>query len=131
METNALRHVPVGTVFQLDSAPPHFFRYVRSFLEQEFPNCWIGRREPIPWTPRSLDLTSSGIFFLFWGVCKAHYGKKKQNVSCATELESALLMKCLPVSSERLNIILMCVVPLMVTIKRRTGHIRNFVMSSV
>jgi hypothetical protein len=37
MENTALRRVPVGTVFQSDGAPPHFFRRVRAFPDREFP----------------------------------------------------------------------------------------------
>jgi len=43
MENTALLHVPVGTVFQLDGAPPHFFCHVCAFLDREFPDPWIGR----------------------------------------------------------------------------------------
>jgi hypothetical protein len=34
----ALCHVPVGTVFRLDGAPPHFSRRDRVFLGREFPD---------------------------------------------------------------------------------------------
>jgi hypothetical protein len=40
-------------------------------------------------------------------------------------------MKCLPVLGEKLNSVLMCVVPLMVLTLRPTEHIRNFVRSSI
>jgi hypothetical protein len=32
-------------------------RQVTAFLNQRFENRWIGRRGPIPWPPRSPDLT--------------------------------------------------------------------------
>ena len=31
------------TIFQQDGAPPHFARRVKEFLDQRFPNEWIGR----------------------------------------------------------------------------------------
>jgi hypothetical protein len=46
-ENNALCHVPVVTIFQLDGAPPHFFYSACVFLNREFPDYWIGRGGPI------------------------------------------------------------------------------------
>jgi hypothetical protein len=40
-------------------------------------------------------------------------------------------MKCLPIPVQKLNIVLIRVVPLMVPILRSAEHIRNFVGSSV
>jgi hypothetical protein len=47
------------------------------------------------------------------------------------ELQSALPVKCLPVPGDELNILLMCVVPLMVPILSSTEHLRKFVSSIV
>jgi hypothetical protein len=47
------------------------------------------------------------------------------------ELQSTLQVKRFPVHGEKLNIVLMCVIPLMVSILRSSGHIRNFESSSV
>jgi hypothetical protein len=44
---HCLDHVPVGTVFQLDGAPPHFSHCVCAFLDREFSDYWIGRGGPI------------------------------------------------------------------------------------
>jgi len=64
MGSTALRLVPVATVFQLLSAPPHFFRRIRSILDREFPDHWIGgkgrereREALILWPLCSPDLT--------------------------------------------------------------------------
>lgn len=54
--------------FQQDGAPPHWGLEVREFLDQEFPNRWIGRDGPIAWPPRSPDLTP--LDFFFWGYVK-------------------------------------------------------------
>jgi hypothetical protein len=68
MENTALRHVPVGTVFQLNGAPSHFPRRVHAFLDREFPDRWIGKGDLAPYPP---DFTS--LDFFFWGVCKRHH----------------------------------------------------------
>jgi len=55
-------------------------------------------------------------------------------MNCVTELselQSVLPVDYLSVSCQKLNIVLMCVMPLMVPILRYIEHIRNFVMSSV
>jgi hypothetical protein len=36
---------------------PHFSRHVTEYLNQQFPNRWIGRGCPQNWPPRSPDLT--------------------------------------------------------------------------
>jgi len=59
---NALRHVPVGTVFRSDGVPPHFPRRVRAFPNRKIPDSSEGRAEPIPWQSRSPDLTPFGYF---------------------------------------------------------------------
>jgi len=41
--------------FQLDGAPAHFGRSVRTFLNTHYPQ-WIGRGGRIAWPPRSPDL---------------------------------------------------------------------------
>jgi len=48
MGNTALCYVPVGTVFLLDGAPPHFSHHVHAFLDREFPECWIGIGAPSP-----------------------------------------------------------------------------------
>ena len=49
--------------FQQDGAPAHFTLAVRQRLDEVFGNRWIGRGsdnhpEPLPWPPRSPDLTT-------------------------------------------------------------------------
>jgi len=38
---------------------------VRRFLDERYPNRWIGRKGPITWPPRSPDLTP--LDFYLWG----------------------------------------------------------------
>jgi len=54
-------------IFQQYGAPPHWGWDVRRFLVATFPNRWIGRDGPIPWPPRSPDITP--LDFILWGVC--------------------------------------------------------------
>jgi hypothetical protein len=57
MENAVLCLVPVGIVFQLGGAPPHFFHCVHAFLKMEFSNCWMGRGGSIPWSLCSPNLS--------------------------------------------------------------------------
>ena len=50
-------------IFQQDGAPAHYSTDVRSFLDETFPDRWIGRRGPIEWAPRSPDLTPCDFFY--------------------------------------------------------------------
>ena len=51
--------------FQQDWAPPHYHCDVTSFLNERFPNGWIGRRGFVEYPPRSPDLTP--LDFFLWG----------------------------------------------------------------
>ena len=53
-------------IFQQDGAPPPWGSDVRRFLDETFPNRWIGRDGPTPWPPRPPDITP---WFLFMAVC--------------------------------------------------------------
>ena len=52
-------------IFQQDGAPSH---EVCQFLNETFPDRWIGCDGPIPWPPRSRDITL--LDFLLWGYVK-------------------------------------------------------------
>lgn len=54
--------------FQLDGCPAHFGRNVRNWLDNHFPERWIGRGGPVAWPPRSPDLTP--LDFFVWGFLK-------------------------------------------------------------
>lgn len=54
--------------FQHDGAPPHFANEVRDFLNEVYSDQWIGRGGPVPWPPRSPDLTP--LDFYVWGHMK-------------------------------------------------------------
>lgn len=67
-----LEDVPLDVIrrmwFMQDGAPPHYNVNVRRFLDNLFPNKWIGRGGPVPWPPRSPDLTC--LDFFLWGHIK-------------------------------------------------------------
>ena len=63
-----VEHLQPTIIFQQDGAPPHWSRNVRDYLNETFPNRWIGRDGPIPWPPRSPDITP--LDFFFWGYVK-------------------------------------------------------------
>jgi len=52
-------------IFKQGGVPPHFNCFVTGVLNVRFPDVWIGRGGPIPWPPRSPDL--SPIDFFLWG----------------------------------------------------------------
>jgi len=51
--------------FMLGCAPPHFLLEIREFLNNVFPEQWIGRGGPTAWPARSADLNL--LFFLYLG----------------------------------------------------------------
>lgn len=55
--------------FQHDGAPPHFRNIVRNFLNDNFPNMWIGRNGTHHWPPRSPDFNP--VDYYLWGHLKA------------------------------------------------------------
>lgn len=55
-------------IFQNDGCPAHCRITVRQFLDEKFPNRWIGRNGPILWPARSPDLTP--LDFYVWGRMK-------------------------------------------------------------
>jgi hypothetical protein len=63
MENTALRHIHVGTYFQLYGAPPVFPLCVCAFLNKEFTRRCIGKVGPILWPTGSPDLTSLDLLF--------------------------------------------------------------------
>lgn len=68
-----LADVPVGFLrdmfYQQDGAPAHFTWTVRRHLDAEYGRRWIGRGGPVPWPPRSPDLTP--LDFFLWGRIKS------------------------------------------------------------
>lgn len=61
--------------FQQDGAPPHRLQEVRALLERCFEDRRIGTDGPIPWPPRSPDITP--LDFYFWGYVKDEVYKRR------------------------------------------------------
>lgn len=63
---------------QNDGCPAHYALQVRAYLNQAYPDRWIGRLGPILWPPRSPDLNP--LDFFYWGCLKDKvYAKPIQN----------------------------------------------------
>jgi len=54
--------------FQHDGAPPRYTRHLRNYLDESFPNRWLGRGGPVAWPPRSPDITP--LDYYLWGHMK-------------------------------------------------------------
>lgn len=63
--------------YQHDGAPAHFHNRVRDYLNEQFPRRWIGRLGPVPWPPRSPDLTP--LDFFLWGDVKRLVYEQESN----------------------------------------------------
>ena len=62
-----------------DGDPPHFSWFVTDVVNERFPDAWIGKGGPIPWPPRSPDL--SPLDFFLWGYIKnTVYAEKIRNI---------------------------------------------------
>jgi hypothetical protein len=51
-----------NVVLQQQIAPSHWARILGEFLDIHFPGHWVGRDGPIPWPPRSPDITALHFF---------------------------------------------------------------------
>ena len=73
-------------ILQQDGTTPHYARIVRAWLNETFPERWIGRRGPIEWPARSPDLTPADFFM--WGFLKDKvYARNPRNIE---ELKTAI-----------------------------------------
>jgi len=82
--------------FQQDGAPPHYFLLVRQWLNERFPDKWIGRRGAIEWPPRSPDLTP--LDFFLWGYLKSIVYKTRP--ADIDELKRRITAACQSISGE-------------------------------
>lgn len=88
-----LEDVPLATrqqmYLQMDGCPAHYGRNVRSFLNENYANRWIGRDGPVGWPARSPDLTPLDYFL--WGVMKQRV--YRTTVDTEAELQDQI-MRC-------------------------------------
>lgn len=89
-----LDDVPYGDRLEMwymhDGAPPHYSISVRDYLNQMYPDRWIGRGGPTPWPPRSPDLNPLDYFL--WGYLKALV--YSEPIISVEQLEQRVLEKC-------------------------------------
>lgn len=86
--------------FQQDGCPSHYTRAVTQFLNEHFPNRWIGRGGTIHWPPRSPDLSPND--FHFWGHIKnkVYSHRRFHNLN---ELREAINATCRTFSAKHLS----------------------------
>ncbi|XP_063898331.1 uncharacterized protein LOC135119012 [Helicoverpa armigera] len=90
-----------GLHFQHDGAPPHFANSLRAFLNGVWygGERWIGRGGPVPWPPRSPDLTP--LDFFLWGRVKdLVYSQTGHDIRSAEELKRRIRRAFRRVKSE-------------------------------
>lgn len=76
--------------WQQDGAPPHNAVLVRNYLDEIFPNKWIGNRSAIEWPARSPDL--SPLDYFLWGTIKnTVYKQRYENVD---QLRDSVVATC-------------------------------------
>jgi len=66
-------------IFMQYGAPPHFSCFVTDVLNERFPVTWIGRNGPIPWPPRSPDLSPPD-FCPVWYIKNMVYAENIRNI---------------------------------------------------
>ena len=73
--------IPRRGIFMQDGAPPHFYRPVIEYLNNQLPGRWMGRRVNfLEWPARSPDLTPCDFFL--WGYVKEKvYQASPQNLA--------------------------------------------------
>lgn len=89
--------------FMQDGAPPHWSIAIRHWLNEKFPNRWIGRGTDrdlnIKWPARSPDLTPCDFFL--WGFIKSKvYRTQPQNID---ELKTRIQQACAEVTLDMLH----------------------------
>lgn len=83
-------------LFQQDGAPPHYALPVRQWLDERFPERWIGRRGPYDWPARSPDLTPCDFFL--WGYLKDTVYRTR--FSTIEQLRGRIRAACSEISEE-------------------------------
>jgi hypothetical protein len=66
-----------GMWFQHDNTPPHFSRQVHNWMNNRFPNAWVGHGFLIVWIPRSPDLN---LLFLCYGIFQRKRVQDRNNM---------------------------------------------------
>ncbi|KAK2702960.1 hypothetical protein QYM36_018485 [Artemia franciscana] len=96
--TMLLANVPRSPVKTQDGAPPHFAICLCDYLNQNFPERWIGRRGPVEWPNRSPDL--SPLDYFLWGHLKSVVYQNRPRT--LDDLKDAILTECQKITTETL-----------------------------
>lgn len=84
---------------QQDGAPAHNAKVVIDYLNQHFPQSWLGTRGPLEWPPRSPDLTP--LDFFLWSYLKDNvYSEQSTSLN---DLKERITKACKTVTSEMLK----------------------------
>lgn len=85
--------------FQHDGCPAHNAYGVREYLNDTFPNSWIGRGGTINWPARSPDLTPCDFFL--WGHLKNVVNRKRyENIE---QLKAVISNECRKINARQLH----------------------------
>lgn len=84
--------------FQQDGAPAHTAKTVRDFLNEKFPDKWVGKFGPTAWPARSPDLTSCDN--ALWGLVKKYVQEERPN--SIPEMKQAIRNSFTAISDEML-----------------------------
>ncbi|XP_046435973.1 uncharacterized protein LOC124187828 [Neodiprion fabricii] len=76
-------------LFQHDGAPAHFSARTRQFLNERFPDRWIGGGGPVAWPPRSPDLNP--LDYCLWDLIKEFVYEDPPNTLEALENQVSIL----------------------------------------
>lgn len=88
-----------SVIYQQDGAPPHYANIVRDYLNETFPNRWIGRAAGRMWAARSPDLTP--LDFFAWGFIKSQvYATRVPDLN---ELKRRIREACLLITPQMLQ----------------------------
>lgn len=86
--------------FQQDGCPAHNVQIVKEYLDNSFPDSWIGLNGPINWPARSPDL--SPLDFFLWGHLKSKiYGHYE--LTTLEDLKAAIRNECRLISNRQLS----------------------------
>ena len=86
-------------VYQQDGAPPHFATIVRNYLNETFPDRWIGRGSQRLWAPRSPDLNP--LDFFVWGFLKSKVYRVK--IRSIQQLKQRIMAAAADITPETLQ----------------------------
>ena len=85
--------------YQMDGAPVHWARIVRAWMNEHFPERWIGRDGHVGWPPRSPALTP--LDFFVWGYLKSIvYSSLVNDVE---ELRQRIIDACAQITPEMIH----------------------------